>query len=238
MRSLIVILALLIVGCTSSGYQKFYRSYADPKVDVNLESLGEGQEPEVFGTDSFKRDIRLLKAKRYVVVGESSFNGGYEDIKNAVLQAKRIGATLVLTDSEYTNTQSSTSALFIPNTQTTYGSTTVPYTTHQRRYDQTAVYLVKLNKKLKFGVVVTDLSPEQRMEIERNTGALIDIVIEGEPAFNSNVMAGDILIAIDGKQVTNGDHAVQLMGGVPESQKISKLTIIRKGNEKIVVVEF
>jgi hypothetical protein len=250
---------LLVTGCASNGYQDFYTSSIDPKLDPNLESLGEGEEPQVFGSDDYKRDIRLLRAKRYVVVGQSSFNGSYEDIKNAVAQAKRIGATLVLTNSEYTNTQSSTSDLFIPNSQTTYhsgtvyagsssaiysgtsttyGSTTVPITTHQRRYDQSAVYFVKQTNKLKFGVAMVDLSPEERLEIERNTGALIDIVMEGGNAFNSNVLAGDILVAIDGEQVKKSIHGSKLMAEIPEGQSSSTLTVIRKGEEKVVVVEF
>jgi hypothetical protein len=249
MKILFVILVLLVTGCASNGYQDFYTSSIDPKLDPNLESLGEGEEPQVFGSDDYKRDIRLLRAKRYVVVGQSSFNGSYEDIKNAVAQAKRIGATLVLTNSEYTNTQSSTSDLFIPNSQTTYhsgtvyagsssaiysgtsttyGSTTVPITTHQRRYDQSAVYFVKQTNKLKFGVAMVDLSPEER----------IDIVMEGGNAFNSNVLAGDILVAIDGEQVKNSIHGSKLMAEIPEGQSSSTLTVIRKGEEKVVVVEF
>lgn len=259
MRTFAIIVIFFVSGCATSGYQKFYKSYSDPKLDPNIASLEEGQTPKVFGTKDFKRDIRLLKAKRYIVVGESSFNGGYEDIRNAEKQAKLLGATLVLTNSEYTNTQSSTSTLFIPNTQTTYhsgsvysgsstgtyngtsttyGSTAVPYTTHQRRFDQTAVYLAKLTKKLKFGVEVRDLSPEQRLAIERNTGALIDIVMENEPAFNSNIMAGDILVSIDGQKVINGSNAVQLMGSIPNGQPSSSLTIIRNGKERVITVEF
>lgn len=259
MRLFSIIIILLVSGCASNGYQKFYKSYANPKLDSNLESLKEGQEPQVFGTSDFNRDIMLLKAKKYVVVGVSSFNGGYQDIKNAAKQARLIGATLVLTNSKYTNTQSSTSSLFIPNTQTTYhsgsvysgsssgtyngtsttnSSIVVPYTTHQRRYDQEAVYLTKLTKKLKLGVLIKDLSPEQRLTIERNTGALIYIVIENEPAFNSNIMAGDILISIDGQEVKNGANAVQLMGNIPANQSSSSFTVIRKGKEKIITVEF
>jgi serine protease Do len=259
MKILFVTLLLLVTGCASNGYQDFYTSYIDPKADPNLESLGENKEPQVFGTDDFKRDIRILRGKRYVVVGQSSFNGSYEDINNAVAQAKKIGATLVLSNSEYTNTQSSTSDLFIPNSQTTYhsgtvyggsssarysgtsttyGSTTVPVTTHQRRYDQSAFYFVKRTNELKLGVEVAELLPEERLEIGRNTGALIYVVMEGSKAFNSNVMEGDVLIAIDAKQVKNRDHAVKLFGEIPEGQSSIALTVIRKGEEKVIVVEF
>jgi len=77
-----------------------------------------------------------------------------------------------------------------------------------------------------------------RTELERNTGALIDIVIEDTPAFYSNVMAGDVLVAIDGQLVKNGQHAHELMRALPESQPSSNFLVIRKGEEKSIKVTF
>lgn len=259
MRKLISTLTLLICGCTTSGYQQFYSQYSDPYSDPNIEGLPQDQEPQLYGTNDFRRDIRLLQAKKYVVVGESSFNGAYEDTKNALAQAKRVGASIVLVKSEYTDTQTSTSALFVPNTQTTYhsgnlysssysanysgtsvshGTSVVPYTTHQRRYDQNAVYLARLTKKIKFGVVMENLTREQKVEIERNTGAFVDIVIEDTPAFFSNLLPGDIVLEIDGVNVKSGEHAVSIMSAVPDSAKKSELTIVRKGEVRQLIVDF
>ena len=82
-----------------------------------------------------------------------------------------------------------------------------------------------------------DLTPDQRAEIERNTGVLIDIVIEDTPAFYSNVMAGDILISIDGTNVRNAEHTLEVMAHSGNSE-YSILKVIRKGEEKEVKVEF
>ncbi|WP_448250564.1 PDZ domain-containing protein [Thalassotalea agariperforans] len=258
-KILLIAAATILSGCAQSGYKQFYNPYVDARTLPNVELIGPNEEPQIFGSNNIDQDIRTLRSKRYIVVGYSSFNGGYEDTKNAAAQAKRIGATVVLTNSEYTNTQSSTSALLLPNNQTTYhsgsvygggtyggysgtsttyGTTAVPFTTHQRRYDQVAVYLVKSTQKIRFGVSVNDLTPGMRTELERNTGALIDIVIEDTPAFYSNVMAGDILVSIDGQPVKNGQHAIELMAAVPESQPSSSFLVIRKGEEKSIKVTF
>lgn len=258
-KIILIAVAAILTGCVQSGYMKFYNPYVDAKTLPSVELIGPNEEPQVFVSSSLDRDIKILRSKRYIVVGYSSFNGGYEDIKNAAAQAKRIGATVVLTNSEYTNTQSSTSALLLPNNQTTYhsgsvygsgayggysgtsttyGTTAVPYTTHQRRYDQVAVYLVKSTQKIRFGVSVNDLPPDMRAELERNTGALIDIVIEDTPAFYSNVMAGDVLVSIDGQLVKNGQHALELMRSVPESWPSSDFLVIRKGEEKSIRIMF
>jgi hypothetical protein len=47
-------------------------------------------------TNDLNREYEIHSAKYYVSVGLSSFNGEYEDKQNAIKQAKRIGATLVL----------------------------------------------------------------------------------------------------------------------------------------------
>jgi hypothetical protein len=204
----------------------------------DVETIKPDQEPQVFGTNNFDSDIKILRSKMYIPIGSSSFNGGYEDESRVKAQAQRVGAMVVLVNAQYTNTQTTTSPLFLPSssstyysgsvygggvsggysgTSTTYGTTVVPITTHQQRYDQTAVFFVRSTKKLKFGVNVADLSPEQRVSSERNTGAVIDIVIENTPAFYSNVLPGDILIAINGSNVLNAKHALELMNAVDVS---------------------
>lgn len=274
MRAIVLsLVAIFLVGCAQSGYKQFYSPYVDAKTLPDVELLSEGQEPQVFNTDNFDRDILTLRAKMYIPIGHSSFNGGYEDTKNAAAQAKRIGATIVLVNSQYTNTLTTTSTLFLPDnkttyhsgtasanttynnnyggylgnsntnvtyngTSTTYGTKAVPVTSHQRRYDQNAVYLVKSTKKPKFGVAFNDLSPDQRLVLERNTGVFISVVMEDSPAFYSNVLAGDVLIAVDGQRVINTKQAMQLMDSVNPEKSSSVLTVIRKGKEKAIHVQF
>ena len=258
-KYLLLSIAIFLQGCAQSGYKQFYKSYVDPRTAPEFEVIGENELPKLYGSGDFDSDIKALRAKRYVVVGVSSFNGGYEDTKNALTQAKRIGATVVLVNSEYTGTQTSTAPLFLPSNQTTYhsgiisgggvyggyngtsttyGTTVVPITTQQRRYEQTAVYLVKSNKKAKFGLLINDLNPQQRLEIERNTGAYIDVVFEGTPAFYSNVMSGDILLAVNAISVKDLKHALKLMADVPASSKNSTLTVLRNNVQKEIVIEF
>ncbi|MEO1901475.1 MAG: PDZ domain-containing protein [Alcanivorax sp.] len=258
MKLLTVCLAMVMVaGCASSGYSQFYKPHVDASTLPDVELLGPEEEPEVYTSDDLAEDIYTLRSKRYIAVGYSSFNGSKEDVKKAANQAKNIGATVVLVKSKYTGTQANTSALYVPNTQTTYhsgtvygggaygsysgtsttyGTTVIPYTSHQRRYDQVAVYFVRSTKKFRIGVFVNDLSPELRAELGRNTGAIIDVVIEDTPAFYSNIVAGDILISIDGTLVKNARHALEIMNDFPESKKQSTFYIIRKGEEREVEI--
>ena len=177
-------------------------------------------------------------------------------------------AAIVLTKSEYTNTQTTTSTLFLPTSSTRYhsgtaaantiyfsgdtssttvgyigtgstrGTKAVPYTTHQRRYDQEAVYLAKWNGKFKFGVSLIDLTPESRTELQRNMGAFVELVIEDTPAFYANLLPGDVLIAIDNTAVRNVTHALELMRSINDSVPSSDLTVIRNGQEASIHVTF
>ena len=257
-RIIILLISLLLTGCVS-GYQHFYIPYVDAKSLPDVELLGKDDEPNMYGTDNFDRDIKILASKRYILVGHSSFNGTYESENNAKAQARRIGATVILVKSEYTNTQTTTTPLFLPNTtttyhsgtvygggvyggysgtSTTYGSSVVPITTSQRMYDQTAVFLVKSNQKIKFGVYVFDLTNEMRVELERNKGAFIDVVVENTPAFNSNVLSGDVLIEIDGTIIKNAQHALEIMKSYDTSKDFSLWKVVRKGEEKEIRIKF
>jgi C-terminal processing protease CtpA/Prc len=234
----IVFLVVLIVAGCVSGYQQFYEPYDDARTLSDVELLKPDEEPKVYGTNDFDRDIRALRSKQYVRVGYSSFNGQYEDESNVKAQAKRIGATIILVNAKYTDTQTTTSLLFLPNSSTTYGNTIVPITTEQRRYDQTAVFFVKSTKKLKFGVILNNLSDEQRRAFERNTGAIINVVVEGSPAFNSNVLPGDILIKVNDSNVRDAKHASELMQEVSSSANSTVFTVIRNGKEQAITIKF
>ncbi len=175
MRALLIIAVVFLLTACASGYQQFYKQYVDPKNLADVELLQPGEESKVYGTSNFDKDIKTLRSKMYIPIGYSSFNGKYEDESKVKAQAKRVGATVVLVNSQYTNTQTTTPPLFIPNssttysfgsvygggiyggysgTSTTYGSTVVPITTQQRRYDQTAVFFVKsTNSSLVYSLI-------------------------------------------------------------------------------------
>jgi hypothetical protein len=223
-------------------------------------ALQPNEVPRILESTNLDRDIKILMSQRYFVIGSSSFNGGYEGPQKAIAQAQVIGASLILMGSEYTGTQLITSPVFIPNSQTTYhsgtvygsggvygsysgtstshGTTVVPVTSEQQRYDQSAIFFAKTNHKFKFGVSIIDLTPELRLELERNSGALIDVVMEDSPTFYANVLPGDVLISVDGQDVHNSLHATELMGQVPASQTVSKLVVIRKGEKRKISVKF
>lgn len=272
-----LIISMLFVavlsGCASNGYKDFYKPLQDVSGLNEVKKLKPGEEPKIITSNDFIKDIYTLRSKNYIPLGFSSFNGGKQSIENAVIQAKEIGATVVLASSSYTNTQTSTSTLLLPDnkttyhnglassnstysnsygkkvgssssngsyigTSTTYGTQAVPFTTNQHRYDQSAAFFIKSTKKLRFGLRPIEIPQEKRREIKRNTGAMIDIVFEGTPAFYANLFPGDVITSIDGIEIKDQNHSIEIMNSTPRGQQSSAFKIIRDKEEKDITINF
>lgn len=131
MKSLCLVLSLVVLsGCVQNGYKQFYTAYVDANTLSDVEILSEGNDPELIPTDNFDRDVQILRSKRYIPIGHSRFNGALQDASNAIENAKLIGATVVLIGSEYTDTITKTSNLYLPDSQTTTYTGTASGTTN------------------------------------------------------------------------------------------------------------
>lgn len=230
----------------------------------DLKYLDQNETPQIYSTNDMSRDVKIARSKNWVSIGQSSFNGKAGSQAQLLSQAKSIGASMVLVTSKFTENRTITTPLFISNNQTTtyngttngqiygnkgnsatynsnttgtattYGTTVVPLTSVQSRYDQDAVYFVRYTKKLKFGIRLESLTPELRAKYERNTGGLVDIVFEDTPAFNANILPGDIITEIDGKIIENGPQAMEWMRETHPANGVSVLKILRNGTEKTI----
>lgn len=247
----LLLLLIFLIGC-QSGYQQFYVENLNHKTLTEVELLKVGEKPKLINSSNIDRDTLALRSQNYIVVGYSSFNGSYEDPENALDQAKRIGATIVLVSSEYTNTETTHSSIAVPDNRTTYhsgsvqgdlsmnyngqsksyGTQYVPVTSNTRRFDQTAVFLMKSTKKFRYGFEYMDLTVDLRQKYERNTGVLISLVLEKSPAFYANLLAGDIIISLNDKDVRNTSDLQNFLKAVPLNQKNVKVEVIRKGLKK------
>ena len=125
MRTFIILASIVVLAGCSSGYQQFYKPYVDAKTLDDVELLKPNEEPKVYSTKDFDRDIRAWRSKQYIPIGYSSFNGEYEGEFEVKAQAKRVGATLVLISTKYTNTLTTTSTMYLPSSTRTYHSGSV-----------------------------------------------------------------------------------------------------------------
>jgi len=80
----------------------------------------------------------------------------------------------------------------------TFSTQVIPLTVH--RYEYEAGFFRRKKPPI-LGVLPQPLPPEIRQKLERNTGAFIWVVMAGSPAFNANILEGDVILKINGLDV-------------------------------------
>jgi S1-C subfamily serine protease len=110
-------------------------------------------------------------------------------------------------------------------TTTTYGTSTtyVPVTVH--RSDYGALYFVKIRFGL--GIVFRDLNNDERQELQTNKGVVVRVVVDGTPAFDADILVGDVITAVDGTGVAGVQTFRELLA--ERQGKLVSLSIVRRG---------
>jgi membrane-associated protease RseP (regulator of RpoE activity) len=111
-------------------------------------------------------------------------------------------------------------------TSTTFGSETtyMPYSV--RRYDYYASFWVKAKPPI-LGVYYENLTDELRRKIESNKGVYITVVIKDSPAFNADLLNGDVIRKLNDTEVIDRTHFGKLIAE-NKGQEI-KVEIFRNG---------
>jgi len=215
--------------------------------------LEEGK-PRLFAGNDPDRDAVRMCEEGFEVVGYSSFNGrGGIDSEAALEQAQKVHASVVLVYSKYSHTVSGVAPLTLPKTQhsmttltgsavgpggmstfsgtassTNYGTNTtyVPYSVN--KYDYFASYWVRLQPPI-FGVRAGDLSPQIRTAIGSNRGARVVAVIKGSPAFDGDIVEGDIIKQLGDTEIADADALARAI--LPLAGKTVRVRVLREDKE-------
>jgi hypothetical protein len=247
------VLLVLLQGC-STPFAEFYH---DNTGDVDLSKapaveLPTGK-PQLFRGNHPEQDTLRMLEDNYRLIGYSSFNAGDVNESDAIAQAKKISAAVVILYSQYTGSVSGSMPLTLPDTTTsstsmlgsaygpggyasysgtayttTYGTKTtyIPYTVH--RSDYLATYWIKMKRPI-FGVHIQELTPEIKKQIGSNKGVLIQAVIKGSPAFDADILKDDVLKQIGDIEVFDGDSYQKALSKY--EGKEADVFIIRGDNE-------
>jgi membrane-associated protease RseP (regulator of RpoE activity) len=181
------------------------------------------------------------------LIGISSFNGPQGSLEDVKMVCEKIGATLALVYSKYagtqhvsgvipwTNTTTSSSGVFSAGsgewTTTTVTTTNfIPWGYDVRRYDQTALYFMKFTTKLKLGLSYSDLNSDLRAKFERNQGVVVWIVYKDSPAFDANVLVGDLIVEVNGQEVRDMGQFGRMIADLPPTGECD-VKVIRHGDE-------
>ncbi len=87
------------------------------------------------------------------------------------------------------------------------------------------------------GVEPQDITPElaESFGLSRKSGAIIAGVLKGGPADKAGIRPGDILVAVEGKPVTDTFDMLNLIADLTPGHK-AKMTVLRKSQESTIEV--
>lgn len=125
----------------------------------------------------------------------------------------------------YTGTSTTT-------TPGTFSTSYIPVTL--QNYARNAVYLRKGRPPI-LGVKTVPIPDQMRRELKRNTGAVIDMVLDGSPAFRANLLPGDIIIGLDEMRVDTPDEFSTKILDVAGRE--CNVKILREGKELIIPIK-
>lgn len=233
MRRLLIATLSLALGCVPNPFAQYYQGMPDARVRPGY--IAPTDSLQVFSSADLNGDVLKLMRRGYAVVGQSSFNAGLNTFDQSQVreQAKAIGASLVLVSSHYTNTiegalprtapktstttasgtatvygtgGSATATGFGTSTTTTSQTVMVPYSI--ARGDFAALYFVRVKPVL--GLVVVAIDDSTRQRLQTNAGVRVVVVVENSPAFDADILPGDILLSFGDERVGSPESLVQM----------------------------
>lgn len=250
-------LIIMLSGC-ASGYKKFYKPVPEATPETILtERVAPAPAIPILerAIPGDSNAILAAYAKRgYIMIGNSIFNSGRNEPEaSAIKQGKAVGADIVLvlnpqytgsvtsivpvttptTSTSYTNGSANTygyggsATTYINATTTTYGSTTTYVPVTVDRHDYGAVYFVKTRFHL--GLITRDLNDTERQSIQTNKGAIVLVVVDNTPAFQADILVGDVVLTIDGVPVPNAEGISQIVRD-RKGKKVD-ITVLRKDKQ-------
>jgi hypothetical protein len=218
---LLVLSLVFLAGCTTNRFAESFRSY-----DNYTRPPTEG-EIRVVEVPLVSRDVVLKwMSEGWVPIGDSRFIDEAASRDRLLAQARRVGAQLVLVSSVHFDSVTGATPMTTYQPFTTTATDTrgraftqtgwVPSTTYNTytvdRFDQAAVYMVRRQQPMAFGAVVDALTVEDRRQLGTNRGVRVATVVRDTPAWKANVLPGDVILTINGKDVTNEAQLEQNAG--------------------------
>lgn len=222
MTRVICLLPILLIFSGCNPYSQFYKDSTGGKnvltdsrfiIPTGEPKLRQGSNPDI--------DTKNMYEDGYLLIGCSYFNAGDISQDGAVEQAKIVHADIVIVYKKYTNTVLDSMPVMTPTHQsgtiygsgggfasysgTSYTTTYAPYSV--ARYDYYASYWVKL-KNIQLGIYYKDLTDELRQKVGSNKGVYITLVIKDSPAFNNDLLVGDVIRRVNDTEVISGKQLV------------------------------
>jgi hypothetical protein len=227
-------LSIVLSGCVAL-VSKFYRPVQhDPDVLAQIEK------PVSFDKIVVTRipiedvaampEILNQRFSDYRALGSSDFwvASGVTDY-DFRLQAETVGASVVVVFHKSKGSQQ-TGAVATSVPLGGGNSMAMAMPTYAEVTEYHGIYLAKyLGGKERIGVSVEGLNSEIQQKFERNKGVVVKSLARG-PAFDANVLLGDLIVSINGQEVIDDRSALTLIRNACRQQTPFSLVVLRGTN--------
>lgn len=265
MNQLFLSFSLLLILGTGCGnlYHEHYLSVLDHRnQDELFRIIPPRVSPKVVSSKDLKEDSLGMRENGFLLIGHSSFNSTYLDEEQALDQARRVGAEVVLVSQRYINTvtQSVPMSQWVPGQQVSHQETTViqqgastptviqkqSNTQVEGQYQTTYVdqnvdyyeYDASFwapSKPSPIGVLVKPLDEASKAFVGSNKGVRVRAVIKDSPAYEADILRDDILVSLGEDLIRDPDQFFQLVKNA-EGQEMP-LQLYRAGKLMVVKVK-
>ena len=207
-------------SAAASDLAKFYHAVPHRTADVRTNA-----DPIIHeSSGDAEKDLAAMETAGFELIGYSSFNGKEAGQKAVAKQAKIVGATDVVYNERYTDTQSTGA---IGSTSfSRWSAFTFVAPMSVRRYDQLAMYFRKAPRQ-GLGIYPRPLTNEEKSALGSNKGIAIVAVTNGSPAFMADILPGDILVQLNGQGLWDADSIKAAIDSA--KGKTSEIQIFRNG---------
>jgi len=186
--------------------------------------------PEIYrGSSDDTADIRALNENSYVPLGYSEVAKGGSDARQAIDQGKQIGASLMVVYGEPFDMpagQTLTALPFHPGFASGEAGT-IGNAPRPAEKGRVVAYWAKVRPPV-FGVFSRPLNDEEKTRLRRNNGMFVGAVAKGSPAAAAGIQEGDVILAIDGKQILDVNAVPAFLTSI--AGKKVRIELVRNGS--------
>lgn len=225
---------ILLTGCHSNKYEEHYTSVTDQNHYIPTEKPARLVEL----TDA-SQITKLQTSDDYILIGTSTFYGLWTPRTFAIDCAEKYGASLVLVSYRVGETKNETLTKYVQTRQKTHhygtaygyygyqtyylGSTktygTMPVTINYQNtyYHQYAYFFGERRNKNAFGIY---FQLPENIPGNKNKKIRVSAVAANSPAAKQGIKAGDIVKAINGREIRNAEEIAPFMNGTEKIVKV------------------
>lgn len=224
---------LFFVGCVANPYTTSYVSSESQRFSSYRHEtvpLEKNQEIKIYSSDNMTRTKNVMLENGYVLLGSSRFNSRKLDDRKAISAARRLGASIVVVQSQYltSKTRAVPFTTYRPDQRTRiedikYDSDGKLESSRETRitvegefqtiyvqqtsdyYDYYATFWAKL-KNPKIGLYVLNFDDELRREFQTNRGVIVGVVVRNTPAFLADVFPNDVFLYLNDIRINDRRH--------------------------------